>query len=1248
MKKSRFVAIIALGGLLSVTLSSCGSSSSGGGGGQPTPNVQGKNLQIGNMGLVPTNPNALGATYPLMVFNNTGEVMMVDSVTASGVAQAIKDKIGSDTSQLFDSSMCQQIQPHGSCSIQIKSAALVDDKGIGSNGQYGINISAHLKSSNKSYQEDQVIGYQHFNTSPANGVYYNTSNATVTNIVNNDNMGITIPVYFDRAYSNVKINSGALGGNLVGCGTPNQNGLYNIPAKSSCALTTVFQGGKQFTSLITLDANYTQSSKQAKLANNSLKSGSGSQIMSVSVVNNISPQALMTTAAVTGFVPADNNTSVTVTFVNAGSYQAQVTAMGFVPNNGVFTPYTQGSPISIGSGATATVTGDTCNSQTIQAGNSCQVMFKVNSQVNSGSLNIQMNYATGLGSGSGSTFYNVYYYAPTSNVVLTSTVSGDLTNTFLYQTSTATVTVNNTSTTNTAVTLDNGGVPQLLAVGNPSKPNSITVTTNSCNQNGGVLNAGLSCAYIVTYNSPTESTNGIINNLRGVVTGTYSNIGNTITVGTTASLPYSANANSTFISVNPDPLQMVVPAGQSISQKVTVTNQTSGSIINNILFNLSGVNGASLPSGSNTCTSASLSYLQSCQVTFLFAPSAQESVVTNIPITFNMNGNPAQDVLAANFQGSTSAVNVVLSSINASQPGLPGGAPLYSGDGESQNSAFSFYNYGNSLQIALTYQNLGTESAVNIQMMGDTFPTAAAGYSIQDNCSGQTLLQNQTCTVVATTINPVLSTSLTGSLNLSFAIPSMVYTDAAENVFYVKNMFTTPAGNSSNIWVNVNPSVVANVTAGTGSIVELNGGSYYLYPVIFTNNANVAQAVAINYTAPMPTQASPYGFGDTMTAVPATSATSVSLAGGQAVTKYLWFPVTATPAGTSIAYSVSYNGTYPYFGYTNVSANPMIGVGYTASGNTITASWNTLQSFSGSFINVTGATAGSGSISQLLQNQGYLYAVNGNVYSMPITPWNTSGSTYYPESTSTGSLGSVTAQTTGYTAGYLAVNTTGSTTYAAVAQSGSTNLYAYGVSGGVFTSLGSATALAGLSSNVGSVAIGNTGNLYVTSESNLYLCGTITAIATCNKVTSLPAFPSATTAVNGLTVAVTANGYVFVTPNVAAGTSGTIPVTSVYYALDTGSTTTSFTAASGGNTNYSGAQTVAFNYNLVYGSLNQLTGYYGLQTYYSNPSYSTNPQLQVWNTMSLNSSSITSYLNNTNPFAFYSFMPVESNGISYY
>ena len=81
-------------------------------------------------------------------------------------------------------------------------------------------------------------------------------------------------------------------------------------------------------------------------------------------------------------------------------------------------------------------------------------------------------------------------------------------------------------------------------------------------------------------------------------------------------------------------------------------------------------------------------------------------------------------------------------------------------------------------------------------MMGDTFPTQAAGYSIQDNCSGQALLQNQSCSVVATTINPTLATTLTSSSNLNFVIPSMVYTDVTESVPYVKNMFTTPTGNS--------------------------------------------------------------------------------------------------------------------------------------------------------------------------------------------------------------------------------------------------------------------------------------------------------------------------------------------------------------------------------------------------------------------------------------------------------------------
>ena len=186
--------------------------------------------------------------------------------------------------------MCKQIQPHGSCSIQVKSASLTTDSGIGANGQYGINVKSHLKSSNKSYNEDQVIGYQNFNISASNGVYYNTSSATVTNILDaNDNMGITIPVFFKQAYSKVKVNSGILGATLVGCGLPDKNGTYNIAANSTCALTTVFSGGKQFSNTITLTDNYTAATKSQSKAK-SLQSGNN-QIMTVSVVNNLNPQA---------------------------------------------------------------------------------------------------------------------------------------------------------------------------------------------------------------------------------------------------------------------------------------------------------------------------------------------------------------------------------------------------------------------------------------------------------------------------------------------------------------------------------------------------------------------------------------------------------------------------------------------------------------------------------------------------------------------------------------------------------------------------------------------------------------------------------------------------------------------------------------------------------------------------------------------------------------------------------------------
>ena len=106
----------------------------------------------------------------------------------------------------------------------------------------------------------------------------------------------------------------------------------------------------------------------------------------------------MTTAVVTGFIPTDNTTPVTVTFVNVGTYQAAITSMGF-STGGSLISFGNGTPVTINGSTTATVTNDTCSNQTIQAGSSCQVTFTMNGSVNSGSMNVQMNYTTGLGTG---------------------------------------------------------------------------------------------------------------------------------------------------------------------------------------------------------------------------------------------------------------------------------------------------------------------------------------------------------------------------------------------------------------------------------------------------------------------------------------------------------------------------------------------------------------------------------------------------------------------------------------------------------------------------------------------------------------------------------------------------------------------------------------------------------------------------------------------------------------------------------
>lgn len=79
LKKLRDISALILS---AVVISSCGSSNAG-----CDTNIvkHSSGMQIGNIGAIPTNKDALGSSYPLMVYNNSNTILYIDSISVSGL-----------------------------------------------------------------------------------------------------------------------------------------------------------------------------------------------------------------------------------------------------------------------------------------------------------------------------------------------------------------------------------------------------------------------------------------------------------------------------------------------------------------------------------------------------------------------------------------------------------------------------------------------------------------------------------------------------------------------------------------------------------------------------------------------------------------------------------------------------------------------------------------------------------------------------------------------------------------------------------------------------------------------------------------------------------------------------------------------------------------------------------------------------------------------------------------------------------
>ena len=633
-------------------------------------------------------------------------------------------------------------------------------------------------------------------------------------------------------------------------------------------------------------------------------------------------------------------------------------------------------------------------------------------------------------------------------------------------------------------------------------------------------------------------------------------------------------------------MQMWVPAGQTVKQAVVITN-LSAQTLTSLSFDAGSFSNLTVV---NESSCSSLVQNASCTAIFTYAPSAAESQTGNMDVTFNLNGTPYGSILPTTLAASTSQVNIVLESVTATTANSTP-SNFLSGGQTSSSDPYQYYNLGNSLQLTLTYKNIGTATATQVAVVQDL----PIGYTTTANtCGGTggtiTLAANATCNLTLQSMLPVEVGGLTYSGSLNLSVPVITYYDSSESQNYIRNTLTVPTSGLSTIYVSQQPSLVSNVQVGQGSIVVFGTTSYYQYPITFANNASGSMTSGINLAI----DAVPGGVWSTSASTLGTSGGSTAcggLAGGSSCTLYLTVAVTPTYTAPSETFNYTSPTTSANVqGSNNTSTPPYLGVSYQYSGSSVSAAYATVQSLFSATAAESAQTVADPLVKQLLVDGNYLYAIGTNdVYSSAITPWSAVGNYTAPVIGTTGGLAAFSSGLIGGSYGPAAV-TIASTESAYVIESNSTALDIYGISSGAFT-FESRVVLPTGGNPLVSIAVDGSGNVFVAESKVLYSCGSTLAI--CNTVT-LPAGFTTTTNYKSMNVAYT-NGNVVIN-SVVAYPQSTVPNSYAYYATDTSGTVGSWTSFGGSfNINYANASTI--NYNTIYGQVNNVYYMSGIYVY---------------------------------------------------
>lgn len=807
---------IFLTSLICITLVTCG----GGGGSSssvapnpptPTPSTA-VGVNIGNISTIPLGPSAT-STF-VVVTNNYPNGLVLSSATYtlydSEGALAPQDARGANSP--INVSQCTTVEASGSCSLVIAVPA-----NTAPNGRFLVKLNFTNSATGTVYTTSQIISYSNVVPDNPTGVTFSNLNNTLYNRPGRITT-YTVPFLLNETVDNLSALSEF--SNPAFAPAISCPGSSPYPAGTLCTLYVKISdtGTNSLISgniVVSTATSPTEISKDIRNKLNKTAAATGYLFnVPVTVVqNNIGN--LVTSAINVIINPADGAHAQTITLLNNGA--ASITGIS-VTSNGVVTA-------SNGCAGTLTVN------------SSCSFTVNAN-QTTNGQSSVTVNYTSGTTNSSFT--FNAAYIALSTISGMTMTTNGTLINTVINNTPrTLNINVTNSSTAQ----LNN-----ITFTPQSALPTGMTYTTGSGGSTCAIdgtesLSVGQSCTLQLQY-APTAISTGpsfiIRENAQYIAqdgsTGSYT--ASVVTVN------YTAITSNAFVYLTPNPVTYAIRADGSESQSQTFTfintspnlstTILSESLANPPVANYITTGGTCLPFphvlgivGSGT---------ESCTVIGKYGPTTS-NVSTSSQMTANYIANPTTNESAItlsilSFTASRAALIIVNNIVVSGQS-----------SGNGNGAPYQFTNSPiNTIGFTVTYQNTGTESALNFNVALNNLPVGYFIVESQSTCgresSTSTLaLGGGTCNVAYRAMSPTNSYNpyaFTGALNVN--IPGFSYTDINTGVNTNTAPTFSPTYTSNTISVNANLFATPTESVANWTTATAGGSAPFTF---FGSNGNV-------------------------------------------------------------------------------------------------------------------------------------------------------------------------------------------------------------------------------------------------------------------------------------------------------------------------------------------------------------------------------------------------------------------------